>query len=83
MHPDALNAELTREPFIPFRVHLSDGRTLEVHNPGLTYIYGTTFYLLEPFRRGEVDERTRKMRDTRVIALRHIVSVEPIESAAA
>ena len=81
MHPDALNKPLERDPFMPFRVHLSDGRTLEVINPGLTYVTGTTFYVLEPL--DQSNERRRKMRDFRTIALRHIASLEPIEPAAA
>jgi hypothetical protein len=47
----------------------------------LTYVTGTTFYVLEPYDR--TNERSRKMRDFRTIALRHIVSLEPIEPAAA
>jgi hypothetical protein len=81
MHPQALIQQLDKEPFVPFRVHLSDGRTLEVFNPGLTYVTGTTFYVLHPADRN--NERTRHMSEARLIALRHIVSIEPIEANAA
>ena len=76
MHPDRLNAELEREPFLPFRVHFTDGRTVDILNPGLTYIYGSAFHILEPFKRGRIT------RGFRIISLRQIVSIKPIEPTA-
>jgi hypothetical protein len=81
MHPDSLIQQLDKEPFTPLRVHLSHGRTVEVFNPGLTYVTGTTFYVLRPADRE--NERSRHMSEARLIALRHIISIEPIEPAVA
>ncbi len=50
MNPETLAAELDREPFIPLRLHLSDGRTLEVRNPGLCYIARLALYLFRADR---------------------------------
>ena len=83
MHPDALNSELAKDPFVPLRIHLSDGRIVEVFNPRLTFIAGTSFYIYEPGRGNNGRSRIVASREPNVIALRHIVSIEPITPAAA
>ena len=35
MEKEAVRRELTRDPFIPFRLHLTDGRTFDVPTPGV------------------------------------------------
>ena len=82
MHPKALVDQLNKEPFIPFRVHLDDGRTFDVFNPGLAYVTGTSLYIFEPVRRDQ-DDNVITNPEPRVISLRHIVSLEPIAAAAA
>ncbi len=71
MNPETLAAELEREPFLPLRLHLSDGRTLDILNPGLCYIARLALYV---FRVGR--PHTALAEDVNVISLRHIVSVE-------
>jgi hypothetical protein len=44
MNPETLAAELNRDPFIPLRIHLSDGRTVDVRNPGLSFIARLALY---------------------------------------
>jgi hypothetical protein len=83
MHPDVLNAHLEKEPFVPFRLHLSDGRTFDVRFPGLTYLSGTAYYVLEPAHPDRERARFVTNPNPKVIALRHIVSIEPITPAAA
>jgi hypothetical protein len=76
MNPETLANELGREPFIPLRLHVSDGRTLDIQNPGLCFIARLALYAFRPGRRHALVAE-----DVDVISLRHIVSVEPIASA--
>lgn len=72
--PDALNTELMREPFVPLRLYLSDGRTYIVHNPGLCWINRGSVYIARVDR-----PNSRLMDDVDLISLRHIVSIEQID----
>jgi hypothetical protein len=75
MNPVALAAELDREPFIPLRLHLADGRTLDVNHPGLCHIAHLALYLFRVKKPASV-----LAQDVEMIALRNIVSVETGES---
>ena len=74
MMPDALDHELSREPFVPLRVFLDDGRTIIIRNPGLCYINRGSVYIARVDR-----PNSRLAADVEFISLRHIVSVEQIE----
>ena len=76
MHPETLAAELERDPFIPLRLHLSDGSTLDIRNPGLCYIARLALYV---FRVGRAHSTLAD--DVKVISLRHIVSVETADAS--
>lgn len=78
MDPKALASELEREPFIPLRLHLSDGRTVDVHNPDLAIISRLSLYL---FRTDRLHRHLAE--DRHVLSLRHIVGVELLEPASA
>lgn len=75
MNPETLAQELNRDPFIPLRLHLSDGRTVDVMNPGLCFIARLALYF---FRAKPHDALAE---DVHVISLRHIVSVETLTPA--
>jgi len=75
MNPEALAQELNRDPFIPLRLRRSDGRTFEIHNPGLCFIARLGLYA---FRAKPHDTLAE---DVEIISLRHIVSVETIAPA--
>lgn len=75
MLPDAMNAELVREPFVPLRIYLSDGRTYYITNPGLCFINRGAMYIARIDR-----PHSRLADDLDCIALRHIVSVEQVEN---
>jgi len=75
MNPETLAQELNREPFIPLRLRLSDGRTLDINNPGLCFIARLALYA---FRAKPHDAFAE---DVEIISLRYIVSVETIASA--
>jgi hypothetical protein len=76
MNPDALAAELDRDPFLPLRLHLSDGRTMEIQNPGLCFIARLALYAFRPGKR-----HSSLAEEVQVVSLRHIVSVETIAAA--
>lgn len=71
MMPDALNAELSRDPFIPLRLYLSDGRTVVIPNPGLCFINRGALYVARIDR-----PNSRLADDLDVVSLRHVVSIE-------
>ena len=68
-------ADLTRKledaPFRPFRIHLSDGREIDVRNPGMVIVGISSAVLPGAFGRDE--EGRRIARDWKTIALAHIV----------
>ena len=78
MTPQAIDQDLTRDPFVPLRLHLSDGSTVDVQNPGLTFIANMALYVARTDR-----PHSRIMDDFRLISVNHIVRVELLESAAA
>ena len=78
MLPEAIDRELTREPFIPVRLHLSDGTALDVSNPRLTFIAHGALYIARTDR-----PHSRIMDDCQLVSLRHIVRVELLEPSAA
>ena len=78
MNPESLAQELDRDPFIPLRIHLADGRSIDIRNPGLCFIARLTLYIFAAKPHKALAE------DVQVISLRGIVSVEtPAPSEAA
>ena len=76
MSPSELLPLIRRRPFIPFRIHLSDGVVYEIHHPEMVMIGVASATIGFP-EREEVPIYTR----TEIIALRHIVRLEPLQSA--
>lgn len=74
MSPQSLAQELNREPFIPLRLWVADGRSFEIPNPGLCFIARLARYAFRAKPRSALAE------DVEIISLRHIVSVETIDS---
>jgi hypothetical protein len=72
MNPEALARELDREPFVPLRIHLADGRNIDVRNPGLCFISRLSLYIFAAKPRKSLAE------DVQLISLRGIVSVEQL-----
>lgn len=78
MLPAALDQELSREPYVPLRLYLSDGTSADVQNPGLAFIAHGAVYLARTDR-----PHSRIVDDFRLISLRHIVRIELLEPASA
>jgi hypothetical protein len=72
MNPETLVKELEREPFVPLRVHLADGRHVDILNPGLCFIARLSLYVFAAKPRHILAD------DVEVISLRGIVSVQTI-----
>jgi hypothetical protein len=70
MNPESLARELDRDPFVPLRIHLADGRHIDVQNPGLCFIARLSLYVFAAQPRHALAE------DVQLISLRGIVSVE-------
>ena len=73
MSPQELREMLRRQPFIPFRLHLSDGRHFVISRPELVFVGGSVTVI------GIVRNVTNEFWDEPVIvANRHITSLEPV-----
>ena len=72
MNPETLAQELDRDPFIPLRIRLSDGRNIDIRNPGLCFIARVSLYIFAGKLHSTLAE------DVQVISLRGIISVETI-----
>jgi hypothetical protein len=77
MNPQALNEELSREPFVPLRLTLATGETVDIRDPGAAFIHQLAVYVFGVRRRGD------HLADwSRLVSLRHIVKIEPIAEPA-
>lgn len=71
MRAEDLMRRLEDQPFTPFRIHLSDGTKIDVHEPRMIIVSASSAII--PTRFGKDEEGRRLARDWRTIALRHIV----------
>jgi hypothetical protein len=79
MRPEDLREYIRRQPFRPFRVTLTDGRTYEVRHPEMLMIGRSSAVIGLP-RPGD-DEPVYDHHVT--VSLLHIMQVELLESTAA
>jgi len=78
MRPEDIREFLTRKPFQPFQITLTDGRTLEVRHPELAMVGRSAVAIGVPAR-----NRTEPIYDRLVtVSLLHIMQIEPVEPAA-
>ena len=76
MRPEDIRELLHTEPFKPFRVHLSDGRTFDIHHPEFVFVLRSRLDIGVADNSGsEFPDRTERC------ALLHIVSVEELQPA--
>jgi hypothetical protein len=75
--PDDVRMELRRQPFVPFRLHLTDGRTFEVRHPDMVLVMSRSLVV------GIIDPPGSTYPErNEVIALMHVVSLEPLRQTA-
>jgi len=75
MSDEDINTYLTRRPFEPFSIHVSDGNKYSIRHPDFVTVGPTRVDIGTPRR-----ERTRLVDRVFSIALAHIVRLEPLEN---
>ena len=75
MRPEDIHAWLRRDPFVPFRIHLSTGRTFDIRRPGLVLVGRSALVIGEPDP--DFDLPVFDTVDLHV-ALAHINHIEPL-----
>jgi len=77
MTPQDITRLLERSPFVPFRLHLTNGRTFEVKHPDFVWVFRSRLELAVP---AQGDRRI--MERAEHIALLHIARIEKLPVAA-
>lgn len=72
MSPEELEAYLKRQPFMPFRIHMGNGRTHDVRHPE------TALVTMDAVVVGVHELGERFPRYTRTLALVNINELEPV-----
>jgi hypothetical protein len=71
----AIDQELSRDPFVPIRIFLTDGHSYEIRNPGLCLIVRGTLYI------ARIDRPSRDSDNMDVIDCAHVTRIEQIGEA--
>jgi hypothetical protein len=78
MRPEDVREFLKRQPFRPFRLTLTDGRTYDVMHPELAMVSRSSVEV-GLARPGDPDNIAERLIS---VSLLHIMQIEPLESAA-
>jgi hypothetical protein len=78
MTGEDIKQELERDPFVPLRLHLASGKTIEIQYAGTAWIRQNTLLIVHPLRQG-----TQEIGSYDVVALRLIERVEQIRTTSA
>ena len=70
MEAQTLNEWLAKQPFVPFRIKLSNQESIDIKNPGLVVVMNREVFVAEPSR-----DRFH------IYALMHVVGVESTQAA--
>lgn len=76
MRPEDVYHQLHKQPFQPFRIHLSNGKTFDVRHPELAVVGRTTIWIGRP----AVDVAIPIYDDYDLVALVHINNLEPLSA---
>ena len=74
MNAQDLSRYLRQRPFVPFRIHLDDGRTIDIRHPELMMLGKRTAVIGTP----AADETIPVFEELFTVSLSHIVTIEPI-----
>ena len=77
MNPEETRQELHATPFIPFRVHMSDGKHLDVMHPELAMLTRMALLIARPV----VDPMREIPAHYDSVSPLHIVRIEPLVAA--
>ena len=72
LKPEDILALRDAEPFVPFDLHVSDGRTFHIENRDFMWVFKNRVHVAIPSGEGRPLDREER------IALMHIVSVEEL-----
>jgi hypothetical protein len=64
--------------FVPFRIHLTDGKTYDIRHREFVWVFPTRLEIAKPAS----DVASRAMEDSDFVSLLHIVRIEPLQEAA-
>jgi hypothetical protein len=76
MTSEDVKQELERDPFVPLRLHLASGNTIDVPYPNTAWLRQNTIVIVHPLRRGTVE-----IGNYDVVALRLIERIEQLNEA--
>lgn len=77
MNPEELKRALQTKPFVPFRVHTSDGKSLDVPHPEFALLSRRLLFVGEA-----VDDPTQDIPDrVNSVSMLHVVRLEPLVAA--
>lgn len=77
MNPQEIRRQLRRTPFVPFRVHTSDGKALDVKHPEMAFLTRSLLMVARPVKdpTNEIPARFDE------VSMLHVVRVEPLVAA--
>lgn len=78
MTTEDVKQELVREPFVPLRLHLSSGQTIEIPYPNTAWVRQNALLIVHPLQRG-----TAEIGGYDVVALRLIERIEQVSETSA
>jgi hypothetical protein len=76
MRPESLRDELHRQPFVPLRVYLTDGKTYDIRHPEMAIVTSREVYV----GREETSPGSGIARGLDLVSLLHVVRVEQVPS---
>jgi hypothetical protein len=81
LSPESLRTELHRQPFVPLRMYLTDGKTYDIRHPEMAMITSREVYV----GREETSPGSGIAKECDLVSLLHVVRVEqmPLSSSPA
>jgi hypothetical protein len=77
MRPESLRDELHRQPFVPLRMFLTDGKTYDIRHPEMAIVTSREVYV----GREETSPGSGIARGLDLVSLLHVVRVEQVPLA--
>jgi len=72
LRPEKLRDELRRQPFVPLRIHLTDGKIYDIRHPEMAMVTSREVYI----GREETAPGSGVARECNLVSLLHVVRVE-------
>ncbi|MGA2062259.1 MAG: hypothetical protein ABSG67_17385 [Thermoguttaceae bacterium] len=76
--PEKLRDELRRQPFVPLRIHLTDGKIYDIRHPEMAMVTSREVYI----GREETSAGSGVARECDLVSLLHVVRVEQMPYSA-